>query len=88
MFLLSFPLFRIYLVNSVCTDAEFQICIRRSGLTRLVPPNGVVSGIERWTDGLKWGPSRVRDDFLYYQEKDADGRDGAYALFTFDPPRW
>jgi len=26
-------------------------------------------GIERWTDGLRWGPSRVRDDFLFYQEK-------------------
>ncbi|KAF8488060.1 Gti1/Pac2 family-domain-containing protein [Gautieria morchelliformis] len=25
-------------------------------------------GIERWTDGLRWGPSRVRD-FLFYQEK-------------------
>ncbi|TBU64402.1 Gti1/Pac2 family-domain-containing protein [Dichomitus squalens] len=26
-------------------------------------------GIERWTDGRRWGPSRVRDEFLYYQEK-------------------
>ncbi|KAJ7594435.1 hypothetical protein C8J56DRAFT_437429 [Mycena floridula] len=26
-------------------------------------------GIERWTDGLKWGQSRVRDGFLFYQEK-------------------
>ncbi|KIM22611.1 hypothetical protein M408DRAFT_78848, partial [Serendipita vermifera MAFF 305830] len=34
--------------------------------------SGVISGIERWTDGLKWGPSRVRDDFLFYQEKDPD----------------
>lgn len=23
--------------------------------------SGNVRGIERWTDGLKWGPSRVRD---------------------------
>ncbi|KZT29171.1 hypothetical protein NEOLEDRAFT_1056907 [Neolentinus lepideus HHB14362 ss-1] len=29
-------------------------------------------GIERWTDGIKWGPSRVRDDFLLYNEKDVD----------------
>ncbi|KAF9564748.1 hypothetical protein CPC08DRAFT_705050 [Agrocybe pediades] len=26
-------------------------------------------GIERWTDSIQWGPSRVRDDFLYYQER-------------------
>ena len=28
-------------------------------------------GIERWTDGIRWGPSRVRDEFLFYHEKDA-----------------
>ncbi|KAH7889093.1 Gti1/Pac2 family-domain-containing protein [Phlebopus sp. FC_14] len=27
-------------------------------------------GIERWTDGKRWGPSRVRDEFLFYQEKE------------------
>ncbi|KAH9892709.1 Gti1/Pac2 family-domain-containing protein [Cubamyces lactineus] len=27
------------------------------------------TGIERWTDGRRWGPSRVRDEFLYYHEK-------------------
>jgi hypothetical protein len=27
-------------------------------------------GIERWTDGIRWGPSRVRDEFLFYHEKD------------------
>lgn len=26
-------------------------------------------GIERWTDGIRWGPSRVRDEFLFYHEK-------------------
>jgi len=26
-------------------------------------------GIERWTDSIRWGPSRVKDEFLYYQEK-------------------
>ncbi|KAG9055737.1 hypothetical protein FS842_001362 [Serendipita sp. 407] len=35
----------------------------------------VISGIERWTDGLKWGPSRVRDDFLFYQEKDSNEKE-------------
>lgn len=33
--------------------------------------------MERWTDGLNWGPSRVRDEFLFYQEKDVDPRDDA-----------
>ncbi|KAI0029889.1 Gti1/Pac2 family-domain-containing protein, partial [Vararia minispora EC-137] len=27
-------------------------------------------GIERFTEGRSWGPSRARDDFLFYQEKD------------------
>jgi len=26
-------------------------------------------GIERWTDSIHWGPSRTRDDFLFYNEK-------------------
>jgi len=26
-------------------------------------------GIERWTDSIRWGPSRTRDDFLFYHEK-------------------
>ncbi|KDQ27481.1 hypothetical protein PLEOSDRAFT_51203 [Pleurotus ostreatus PC15] len=26
-------------------------------------------GIERWTDSIRWGPSRVRDEFLFYHEK-------------------
>jgi len=27
------------------------------------------AGIERWTDGKQWGPSRVRDEFLIYYER-------------------
>ncbi|KAF7782243.1 hypothetical protein Agabi119p4_1619 [Agaricus bisporus var. burnettii] len=27
-------------------------------------------GIERWTDSRSWGPSRVRDEFLFYQERE------------------
>jgi len=27
------------------------------------------AGIERWTDGKQWGPSRVRDEFLIYHER-------------------
>ncbi|KAH8806841.1 Gti1/Pac2 family-domain-containing protein [Flagelloscypha sp. PMI_526] len=30
------------------------------------------SGIERWTDSVRWGPSRCRDEFLFYQEKDSE----------------
>jgi hypothetical protein len=29
-----------------------------------------VLGMERWTDGIAWGPSRVRDEFLFYQQKE------------------
>jgi len=32
-------------------------------------------GIERWTDGIRWGPSRVRDEFLFYHEKDQEPAD-------------
>jgi hypothetical protein len=35
-------------------------------------PEATGLGIERWTDGKRWGPSRVRDEFLFYQEKDPD----------------
>ncbi|PPQ87683.1 hypothetical protein CVT25_011450 [Psilocybe cyanescens] len=36
-------------------------------------PTGL--GMERWTDGMGWGPSRVRDDFLFYHQKDSDVTD-------------
>jgi len=26
-------------------------------------------GIERWTDSIRWGPSRTRDEFLFYHER-------------------
>ncbi|KAJ7162096.1 Gti1/Pac2 family-domain-containing protein [Mycena filopes] len=29
-------------------------------------------GIERWTDSIRWGPSRVRDEFLSYHERDPE----------------
>ncbi|KAJ3989504.1 Gti1/Pac2 family-domain-containing protein [Lentinula detonsa] len=34
-------------------------------------PHGDLTGvgIERWTDGIRWGPSRVREGFLFYHEK-------------------
>ncbi|PFH49751.1 hypothetical protein AMATHDRAFT_62499 [Amanita thiersii Skay4041] len=32
-------------------------------------------GIERWTDSRRWGPSRVKDEFLYYHEREATDPD-------------
>ncbi|KAJ7213747.1 Gti1/Pac2 family-domain-containing protein [Mycena rebaudengoi] len=32
-------------------------------------------GIERWTDSIRWGPSRVREEFLFYQEKEPENID-------------
>ncbi|KAK7473214.1 hypothetical protein VKT23_001312 [Stygiomarasmius scandens] len=29
-------------------------------------------GIERWTDSIRWGPSRVKDEFLFYHEKEPE----------------
>ncbi|EUC63032.1 Gti1/Pac2 family protein [Rhizoctonia solani AG-3 Rhs1AP] len=30
--------------------------------------NGEAPGIERWTDGRRWGTSRARENFLFYIE--------------------
>ncbi|KAI0026765.1 Gti1/Pac2 family-domain-containing protein, partial [Vararia minispora EC-137] len=38
-------------------------------------------GIERWTDGIRWGPSRVRDEFLFYHEKEIE-----YEFDALAPP--
>jgi len=34
--------------------------------------SGEFSGMERWTDGMGWGPSRVRDGFLFYHQRETD----------------
>lgn len=45
---------------------------------------GNALAISRWTDGIRWGPSRVRDGFLFYQEK----RDrSAYAGHSMSPSK-
>jgi len=47
------------------------------------------NGIERWTDGSRWGPSRVRDEFLFYHERDQDDGDARprrYSQTTSDAP--
>ncbi|KAJ7656658.1 Gti1/Pac2 family-domain-containing protein [Mycena rosella] len=45
-------------------------------------------GIERWTDSIRWGPSRVREEFLFYHERDPDPIDidlGGYDSDTASP---
>ncbi|KAJ4466947.1 Gti1/Pac2 family-domain-containing protein [Lentinula edodes] len=39
-------------------------------------------GMERWTDGMGWGPSRVRDDFLFYHQKESDIEDDTLSPIT------
>ncbi|KAF8813901.1 hypothetical protein BYT27DRAFT_7180681 [Phlegmacium glaucopus] len=36
---------------------------------RSTNPDASGLGIERWTDSIRWGPSRTKDDFLFYHEK-------------------
>ncbi|KAF9462457.1 Gti1/Pac2 family-domain-containing protein [Collybia nuda] len=40
---------------------------------------GFQLGIERWTDSIRWGPSRVRDEFLYYHEREGTLTDREFA---------
>ncbi|KAF8997779.1 Gti1/Pac2 family-domain-containing protein [Cyathus striatus] len=36
------------------------------------PTTGVTGpSIGRWTDGIQWGPSRVRDGFIFHQQKES-----------------
>ncbi|PPQ87451.1 hypothetical protein CVT25_008187 [Psilocybe cyanescens] len=45
-------------------------------------------GIERWTDGIRWGPSRVREGFLFYHEKPSSQQLYADSLSSsYDPSR-
>ncbi|KAH6914410.1 Gti1/Pac2 family-domain-containing protein [Coprinopsis sp. MPI-PUGE-AT-0042] len=44
------------------------------------------SAIERWTDSIRWGPSKVKDEFLFYQERepstDIEVRDPGSSSYT------
>ncbi|KAJ7145325.1 Gti1/Pac2 family-domain-containing protein [Mycena crocata] len=56
-------------------DAEERLCI--SAGTVFVWEENANSeatglGMERWTDGMSWGPSRVRDSFLFYISKECN----------------
>lgn len=42
---------------------------------RNVGTENIGVGMERWTDGMGWGPSRVRDEFLFYHQKESDIED-------------
>ncbi|KAJ7599228.1 Gti1/Pac2 family-domain-containing protein [Mycena floridula] len=42
---------------------------------RNVSTENIGVGMERWTDGMGWGPSRVRDEFLFYHQKESDVED-------------
>ncbi|KAF8160714.1 Gti1/Pac2 family-domain-containing protein [Crassisporium funariophilum] len=44
-------------------------------------------GIERWTDGIRWGPSRVREGFLFYQEKPTSQQLYSERLSPYDSSR-
>ncbi|KAI6158181.1 Gti1/Pac2 family-domain-containing protein [Pisolithus tinctorius] len=39
-------------------------------------------GMERWTDGMGWGPSRVRDEFLFYHQKEYELGDDSSSAAT------
>ncbi|KAF9010605.1 Gti1/Pac2 family-domain-containing protein [Cyathus striatus] len=43
-------------------------------------------GIERWTDGIRWGPSRVREGFLFYHEKQTSPHLYTDGLYDSDGP--
>lgn len=34
-------------------------------------------GLERWTDSKRWGPSRVKDEFLFYHEREPEQAEGS-----------
>ncbi|KAF8893506.1 Gti1/Pac2 family-domain-containing protein [Infundibulicybe gibba] len=43
-------------------------------------------GIERWTDGIRWGPSRVREGFLFYHEKHESQHAYSDGVYDSDSP--
>ncbi|KAG8717777.1 hypothetical protein FRC08_006713 [Ceratobasidium sp. 394] len=57
----------------------FTVSIARSRPGR----PGTGDNCSRWTDGLAWGPSRMREPFLFYDEKPASG--STAGTDTLDP---
>ncbi|KAJ7755356.1 Gti1/Pac2 family-domain-containing protein [Mycena maculata] len=66
-------------------DAEERLCIN-SGAVFVWEENANSEatglGMERWTDGMGWGPSRVRDEFLFYHQKECDAEELAVNPIT------
>lgn len=54
---------------------------------RSADEEAVGMGMERWTDGLQWGPSRTRDDFLFYIQKSPEDGDGKRLKYGRSPRR-
>ncbi|EJD38685.1 hypothetical protein AURDEDRAFT_187648 [Auricularia subglabra TFB-10046 SS5] len=53
------------------------------------------ASLERWTDGRHWGPSRMRDEFLFYYERENENDDLGYTrdpgtsrMISVDPSRY
>jgi Gti1/Pac2 family transcription factor len=46
----------------------------RSGSVFVWEENEDEAGIKRWTDGCMWSQSRMREQFLFYEEKLSDDR--------------
>ncbi|KAH7094080.1 Gti1/Pac2 family-domain-containing protein [Auriculariales sp. MPI-PUGE-AT-0066] len=46
--------------------------------------------LERWTDGYQWGPSRMKDEFLFYHEKRSSSSAGTSGarIVSVDPARY
>ncbi|KAG7092653.1 hypothetical protein E1B28_008990 [Marasmius oreades] len=57
-------------------EAERSICIR-SGSVFVWEESDDEAGLKRWTDGRVWGQSRMREPYLFYDEKlPSDGGPG------------
>ncbi|KIM28903.1 hypothetical protein M408DRAFT_23547 [Serendipita vermifera MAFF 305830] len=65
-------------VSRRLNDAERSMYVR-SGSVFVWEENEDDAGIKRWTDGCMWSQSRMREPFLFYEEKLLDDRIGAAA---------
>ena len=61
------------LVTRRLTDQERSYWIR-SGSIFVWKESDDDTGIKRWTDGICWSQSRMREPFLFYEEKQTDDR--------------
>jgi hypothetical protein len=69
---------RLGILNAVgrrLNDAERSLYVR-SGTVFVWEESEDDAGIKRWTDGCMWSQSRMREPFLFYEEKLQDDRTG------------